>query len=171
VTGKLANALSFIGKLVLAMAVCVGSYSHSAFSAPVPIWATFNSENSDLPNDTVQALALDPDGSLWVGTLGGLARFKDGRWQTYSKANTNGGLPDDPVLTLVLGPDGSLWAGTAGGLARFKDGRWQTYSKANTNGGLPDDHVKALALSPDGSLWAGTNGGLARLDNDGNRQT
>jgi hypothetical protein len=112
-------------------------------------------------------LALGPDGSLWAGTFaGGLARLdKDGHWQTYSKANTNGGLPVDQVWTLVLGPDSSLWVGTSGGLARLdKDGHWQTYSKANTNGGLPDDHVNKLALGPDGSLWAGTSGGLGHLN-------
>ena len=49
---------------------------------------------------TSQALALGADGTLWVGTLsGGLARLdKDGHWQTYSKASTQGGLPDDRRL-------------------------------------------------------------------------
>ena len=42
------------------------------------------------------------DGALWIGTDGGLAQLdKDGRWQTYSKASTQGGLPDDHVLALA----------------------------------------------------------------------
>jgi hypothetical protein len=67
------------------------------------------------------ALALGADGSLWAGTFGGgLARLdKDGHWQTYSKASTQGGLPDDGVRALALGADGSLWAGTDGGLSNF----------------------------------------------------
>ena len=172
---KPGSLLSLTLRIVLAAAVGCAASFHSVLSAPVPIWAVFNSENSDLPNDTVFALALSQDGSLWAGTDGGLARLeKDGHWQTYSEANTNGGLPSDVVRALALGPDGSLWAGTnVGGVARLdKDGHWQTYSKANTNGGLPSDDVLALALSPDGSLWAGTNGGgLARLDKDGHWQT
>ena len=65
-------------------------------------------------------MAFGPDGSLWIGTFGGLARLdKDGHWQTYSKANTNGGLPENIITALALGPDASLWAGTAGGLSRL----------------------------------------------------
>ncbi len=147
--------------------------SGPARSAWVPIWAVFTPENSDLPSGRVLALAFGPDGSLWAGTLGGLARHdQDGHWQTYTKASTNGGLPGDEVLALAIGPDGTLWAGTEGGLARLgKDGHWQTYSDASTNGGLPDDRVGALALGPDGTLWAGTAGGLARRAKDGHWQS
>jgi ligand-binding sensor domain-containing protein len=160
--------------LIVATAINCAAHPHAAFSAPVPIWSIFTRENSDLPSDTVRALALDPSGSLWVGTSDGLARLdKDGHWQTYTTASTEGGLPNDEVQALALGPDGSLWAGTSGGLARLdKDGHWQTYTTASTNGGLPDDRVEALALGPDGSLWAGTyTGGVARLDKDGHWQT
>jgi ligand-binding sensor domain-containing protein len=171
-TPKRADVISFIWWVVFAAAIGCGAYSQSVLSAPVPIWAAFNLENSELPDDRVLTLAIGVEGSLWAGTLdGGLARLdKDGHWQTYSKASTNGGLPDDGVAALALGADGSLWAGTlGGGLARLdKDGHWQTYSKASTNGGLPDDNVTALVLGVDGSLWAGIfRGGLARLDKDG----
>jgi ligand-binding sensor domain-containing protein len=153
----------------IAIAVC----SFPASSEPVPIWATFTKESSELPDDYVMALARGADGVLWIGTAGGLAQLdKDGRWQTYNKASTNGGLPDDRVWTLKPERDGALWIGTAGGLARLdKDGRWQTYNKASTNGGLPHDGVRALAVTADGALWIGTDGGLARLDNGGHWQT
>jgi ligand-binding sensor domain-containing protein len=127
-----------------------------------------------LPSNTVPVLVLGTDGALWAGTGGGLARLdKDGHWQTFSKASTQGGLPSDRVRALALGADGALWAGTGGGLARRdKAGRWKTYSKASTQGGLPNDSVLSLALGADGALWAGTNGGgLARLDKDGHWQT
>ena len=149
-------------------------FSRSVFSEPVPIWAVFTPENSDLPDDWIRALALGPDGSLWAGTKGGLMRLDtDGRWHTYNRASTNGGLPADSVWALALGADGVVWAGTQGGLARLdKNGHWQTYTAANTDGGLPDDRVFALALGPDGSLWTGTRGGgLARFDRDGHWQT
>jgi hypothetical protein len=75
----------------------------------------------------VQALALDADGSLSVGTEAGLARLgNDGYWRTYSKASTNGGLPDNSVWTLALGPGGALWAGTFGGLGYLTGPSGQT---------------------------------------------
>jgi hypothetical protein len=120
-------------------------------------------------------MTFGADGSLWASAYGGgLVRLdKDGHWQTYSKASTQGGLPSDNVYALALGADGSLWAGTYSGLARLeKDGRWQTYSKASTQRGLPSDNVAALALGLDGSLWAGTDGGfLTRRDRNGRWET
>ena len=167
------GALAACG-LLFAVAICSTVFSQPAISKSVPIWATFTTENSDLPDDRVRALALSADGSLWAGTLGGglARRDKDGHWQTYSKAGTQGGLPSDDVLALALGADGSVWAGTDGGLARLdKDGHWQPYSKANTNGGLANDSVVALAPGSDGALWVGTGGGgLSRLDKDGHWQ-
>jgi ligand-binding sensor domain-containing protein len=108
---------------LFAAVVCCVLYSRLVFSEPVPVWAVFTQENSDLPPGSVLALAFGADGSLWAGTGGGLARLdKDGHWQTYSKASTQGGLPDDRVLALAFGADGSLWAGTLdGGLGNFND--------------------------------------------------
>jgi hypothetical protein len=85
-------------------------------------WQTYRkvSTNGGLPNDSVGALVLGADDSLWAGTKGGLARLdKDGHWQSYNRDNTNGGLPGDIVNALVRAPDGSLWAGTYGGLANL----------------------------------------------------
>ncbi len=108
-------------RLLFALTLCCAVYSHSARSEPVPIWAVFNQENSDLLNNVVVALAPGADGSLWVGTGGGLARRdNEGRWQTYTPASTNAGLPNDTVRALAPGADGALWVGTDGGLSHLK---------------------------------------------------
>src|SRR5438309_551481 len=100
--------------LLFAAAIFSYACSYSALSQPVPIWANFTPENSDLPNNPLRALAIGADGALWAGTAGGLARLdKDGQWRTYSTARTNGGLPCCDVLALAIGADGALWAGTA----------------------------------------------------------
>jgi ligand-binding sensor domain-containing protein len=116
----------------------------------------------------IDVVASGLDGAIWVGTLGGgLARFDNGHWQTYTTANTKGGLPSNFITALAPGSDG-IWVGTNVGLARLdKDDGWQTYTKAETKGGLPSDGIRALALGSDGALWIGTDGGLARLDKDG----
>jgi hypothetical protein len=77
---KLTDVLSFTLGFVFAAATACAALCHSALSAPVSVWAVFNSSNSELPNDFVRALALAADGSVWVGTGGGLAQLdKDGR--------------------------------------------------------------------------------------------
>ena len=161
-------AWGFLFIVVVCCAVC----PNSALSEPVPIWTVFAQESSDLPNNSVRALAPGADGALWIRTYGGgLARLdRDGQWRTYTRASTNGGLPNDNAQALASA-DGALWVGTGGGLARLdQHGQWQTYTRANTNGGLPNDNVQALA-SADGALWVGTGGGLARLDKHGQWQT
>jgi hypothetical protein len=77
-----------------------------AWSEPIPNLAVFTRENSDLTDDRVWALAFSTDGFLWAGTFaGGLSRLdRDGHWQTYGQANTNGGLPADDVSALALAP-------------------------------------------------------------------
>jgi ligand-binding sensor domain-containing protein/integrase len=167
---------------LLVMVVLCCALPNAVRGEPVPTWASFTREISDLPSDDIRALALGQDGSLWAGTYGGLARLdREGRWQSYTRANTNGGLPGDMIEALALGQDGSLWVGTRdAGLARLdREGRWQSYTRANTNGGLPGDAIGALALGQDGSLWVGTRvtydessrGGLARLDREGRWQS
>jgi Two component regulator propeller len=109
---------------LVSWAIACAAYPFPAFSEPIPNRTVFTQENSDLPSDAVQALAPGADGDLWIGTWGGgLARLdKDGRWQTYNTANTEGGLPNDVVWALAPGADGALWIGTGGGLARPRHG-------------------------------------------------
>jgi ligand-binding sensor domain-containing protein len=40
-----------------------------------------------LPEDTVQAMQQTPDGYLWIGTTGGLARFDGTRFLTYRRSS------------------------------------------------------------------------------------
>jgi signal transduction histidine kinase/streptogramin lyase len=102
-----------------------------------------------------------PDGALWIGTFGGLVRFKDGRFTAYT---TRDGLSNNVVLSLAFDRDGALWVGTlGGGLNRLENGRFRRYSKAE---GLSHDTVLSILQDGDGTLWAGTrSGGLNRLEN------
>jgi signal transduction histidine kinase/ligand-binding sensor domain-containing protein len=63
-----------------------------------------------LPSNRVTSLTQTPDGYLWVGTLGGLARFDGVRFTTFQAENTPG-LESDRVDALFTGRDGNLWVG------------------------------------------------------------
>jgi PAS domain S-box-containing protein len=107
----------------------------------------------------VMATYVDRQGTLWIGTRGGLSRMEGGRFVTYT---TRQGLSNNNVSAIYEDPSGNLWVGTAGGgLNRLKDGKFTTYSTAN---GLSNDVVWSLYGEDDGTLWIGTNGGgLVRL--------
>ena len=62
------------------------------------------------------ALYADPDGVIWIGTVGaGLLRFKDGK---FTRINTYHGLPNEHVSQITEDETGQLWLGTRGGITR-----------------------------------------------------
>src|SRR5712664_4178993 len=79
-------------------------------------------ENSDLPNSSVTAIAQTPDGYLWVGTYNGLARFDGVRFVTFDPVNTPA-LGHARIQDLFLDDSGTLWINTyRGGLTSYRDG-------------------------------------------------
>jgi len=105
----------------------------------------------------VQALYEDRDRNLWVATIGGLARLRDGVVREFV-------ADDDPtafksVRAIFEDREGSLWLGSQWeGIARLWNGWTRRYG---INEGLHDSVVWSLARAPDGRLWVGTNDGLA----------
>ncbi len=114
-----------------------------------------------LSDEIVNTLASTPDGTLWVGTVGGgLNAVRDGR--VVAILQQKEGLPNDRIGPLVPDGAGGLWVGTlGGGLARL--------SADGTVRGVPVPGLESatiLALHKDaaGDLWIGLGtGGLARL--------
>jgi signal transduction histidine kinase/ligand-binding sensor domain-containing protein len=64
----------------------------------------------------VHSIRIEPDGTLWAATDGGLSRLKDGRLITLSSKN---GLPCDGVHWTVEDDDRSLWLDMQCGLLRI----------------------------------------------------
>jgi ligand-binding sensor domain-containing protein len=109
----------------------------------------------------VTVLYEDRDGSLWVGTQDGIARFKDGRlrqdqilWAQFKS----------PVYAIHRDRAGDLWFGSGQGLYRLRDGKLTLYTTKN---GLAGNHVKVIYEDRVGRLWVGTSGGLSRFANGG----
>jgi hypothetical protein len=114
---------------------------------------------------------IGPD--VWVGTSGGLHRFRDGvlqeRCPTVDRDAIGGRL--HKVNALVADRLGNLWAGTdtgilflpRGGLCDGIGGEFQEFTAENSP--LPDNRVLAVALNRrDGAVWFGTAKGLLRID-------
>ena len=78
----------------------------------------YSTENG-LPQSQVTCLTQDSDGYLWIGTLGGLARFNGKDFHTYSTEN---GLLNNRIKTIRF-IDGVLWIGHEGGVSSLKHGK------------------------------------------------
>lgn len=114
-----------------------------------------------LPQNSVYAIAQTPDGYLWLGTLGGLARFDGVRFTQFTAENTPQ-IRNNDIRTLFVAPDSTLWIGTyGGGAVRYRKGRFEPVVLGE---GLPHEMVRGFAADSSGGVFiAMQGGGVARL--------
>ncbi|WP_157275298.1 ligand-binding sensor domain-containing diguanylate cyclase [Pelomonas sp. Root1444] len=123
-------------------------------------WARDGSSADDTAPaaNTVRALALEKDGTLWIGGSGGLDRF-DVKTQRFTHhRGKEDGLPDPRVQTLLVDRQGTLWIGSWRGLARkAPDGPIETLDL-----GIGDQLVTLISETLDGRIIVGTAQGRLR---------
>ncbi len=102
------------------------------------------------------------DGSLWIGLLGGLTRYKDGKFTVYG---------DDQRLSryfisAISEDDESLIITTAQSVVlRFKDGKVYPFTIGGQSTPLtnPGNYTFMIERGPAGTLWFGTVQGLYKF--------
>jgi signal transduction histidine kinase len=119
----------------------------------------------------VTDLRLDPEGTLWAATAGGLSRLKNNRIVTLTSAN---GLPCNTIHWLTQDSEHFVWLNTTCGLVRIAHGELVAWANSrDQNRDLHEmisatvfdssDGVRSYAYlsglypqvgkSPDGRLW------------------
>jgi signal transduction histidine kinase/ligand-binding sensor domain-containing protein len=112
-----------------------------------------------LGSNAVTGFVEAADGSIWIGTDTGLARWAQHKLTVYSG---EGQLPlgVGTVRSMAFAPDGAIWAATSTGLYLFSKG---VYSKPDATRELERFRIWSLHTDRDGSLWVGTGTGLYLL--------
>jgi signal transduction histidine kinase/ligand-binding sensor domain-containing protein len=113
-----------------------------------------------LPSSTVNNIARDQQGYLWVATWRGLARFDGRRWTIFNDKTTPAlkNLDDHKVW---VDRSGRLWlAPTRGGLALFSSNVFEEILPPAATGGT---FVRDLAQDGAGALWLAATNGILRL--------
>ncbi|MEK8018500.1 MAG: two-component regulator propeller domain-containing protein, partial [Candidatus Parabeggiatoa sp.] len=131
-------------------------------------WTVFNTENSQLPDNTVLSLESDGNNGLWVGTEEGLAHFhpESNTWSNVDHSK----LPSHEISAIQYDGKGGIWLGTDKGLVQFQAGTiGQIYSVDNSE--LPSNQITAIESDGNGGLWLGTSKGIAHLKSDENSLT
>jgi signal transduction histidine kinase/CheY-like chemotaxis protein/ligand-binding sensor domain-containing protein len=117
---------------------------------------------ASLPGDFIQALHVDVNGRLWVGTAASGISMYDKNKENFVRLHDelNRGL----VSAITSDARGNLWIGTPAGLKYFDvvNRTIRRYTHEDTPG-LADNQIRALFMDRGGNLWIGSGTGLSRM--------
>lgn len=115
-------------------------------------WTYFNTGNSGIANNNIQALAVDASGKLWIGTGNGLFSYSNDTWTTYNSENS--ALTGNDISTLMIDGNDNLWIGTTGhGLYRLSNNELLAISDMYDVFTSNNSTVYSLSMSEDGKIW------------------
>jgi ligand-binding sensor domain-containing protein len=156
--------------LLVVAALALPASAQNKGTADEPLLFSYLDGDDGLPQSFVSALAQDSLGFLWVGTIGGLARY-DGRDFEVFRPNPDDSttIPGLAIRGIHTARDGSVWVGTnRRGLSRY-DYATGTFERiAPPEGAIQDyfNNVMSLAEQPDGTIWVASHGGVAWFDDE-----
>ncbi|MCY3912682.1 MAG: hypothetical protein OXG43_05480 [Chloroflexi bacterium] len=154
-TPSLTNELVVVGTTDAGLAVYDGT------------WHTIRATDTDLVDDRIQALHVDGDGRIWVGTPAGASRIgRDGKGVVYTLANTGRGLGSNDVQA-IAGRRGSnvlLLGHPDQGVSVLTGTAWDRLRPDNSE--LPDLDVRDIFVVDEslGRVWFATRQGAALYD-------
>jgi signal transduction histidine kinase/ligand-binding sensor domain-containing protein len=130
--------------------IWIGSWGLKRFGAPGPSHARH--DGSFWP--AVTALYQDHDGTIYVGSLHGLAKFRAGRFVEDAQLAS---AIQGRVFAIQRDRAGQLWIGCDDGLYGFDGRRFLRYGQSE---GLDGSSISAIHEDRAGLLWVGTYTGL-----------
>lgn len=110
--------------IVLVICLIIGCVAFAQKYSFIPY-----STSEGLPQSQVSSLIQDDKGYLWVGTLGGLAKFNGGEFITYSSEN---GLLNNRISFLTI-IDKKLWVGHEGGVSCLEGDKFISWKISDNN--------------------------------------
>lgn len=126
-------------------------------------WVPYTREGTGLAGDLVRAILMRPargeePESVWIATAdGGISRFVQGRWTTFTAA---AGLPSEDVRGLALDRHGRVWAATAAGVAYYDGQVWVPYHTLEAFAVAIGAACRECPFEDEDHVWTGTALGL-----------
>jgi diguanylate cyclase (GGDEF)-like protein len=117
---------------------------------------------NQLPQSTVLSIAQRSDGSIWLATYAGLARYSGAGFDSIDRRNAPV-LRSSAITSLLVDRDNNSWVGTLNGGLYKSSGR----SFEEVPLPKPMDTVLGMVQDAAGDLWLATDLGIARRDATG----
>ncbi|MCD6327225.1 hypothetical protein J7M28_06705, partial [bacterium] len=118
-------------------------------------WHAYNTLNSGLPSNVVSDVAASPDGAVYFTTACGLARHKNGLWNTFSGGDNC--IVNNDVWSVAVNALGRAFYGTCYDQIGYYDGAsWSQLN--NPAGGLST--ICDICFGADESVWIASNNDL-----------
>ena len=142
------------------------SFGHNLLPAQskIPIFSLYDNRDG-LSANSINCIAEDSLGFLWVGTQNGLNKFDGREFINFrSIPGDNSSLPQPDILCITADKTG-LWIGTnGGGLVRYsyQERQFKTtgFGKDSTKKYTADNTVRAVITDSRHYLWVGTLNGI-----------
>ncbi len=119
---------------------------------------TYLARPDEILSRNLSALAVGPDGRLWIGSRGGIDVYRGGKRERTITGQE--GLPSTDVRSLRFDAEGTLWVGTALGVARYDGKGW---SLRHSLRWVPNDEIRDVTFTDGGTAWIATKEGLSIL--------
>ena len=137
---------------LLPLPCCGLAISETSAQGSLPTYVVRAWQTEDgLPDNRVTAVVQTRDGYIWLGTLGGLARFDGSHFTVYDASNT-GGLLTSPVTSLFENSRGELWIGCETGELVCYNAR-QGFRSVPVAGTWSGRRIYGISEDDAGDLW------------------
>jgi ligand-binding sensor domain-containing protein len=145
--------------LFLLISFCVGCKKTDVQDEPdgqKDEWVIYNTTNSGLPDNQINAIAVDKNNIAWAGTPKGLAYLENGSWKFFDTSNSP--LPSSFIRAIAVEEVNIIWIGTDKGVARYDNGNWQVFTTGNSP--FTNNAVMCMTYNKvNKTLWIGFEGG------------
>jgi len=119
-------------------------------------------ETNGLPSNQTRCLLEARDGSVWIGSEGGLAQYQDGKFKTFTEKN---GLLDVSIRGICEDRHGVIRVATRRGLSGLdRDGKISTISFGSAS---VANALRSVCEDKRGDIWVSSNEGVTRVGGQG----
>ncbi len=132
--------------------------SNSQKSNMVNNWTVYNTNNSDIPSNSVLSIKYVAMSKIRFATLGGSATLMGGTWLNYTTSNSD--IATDLILDVEVDSDDNLWLATSDkGLLMFDGTDW-TVVCDSANSVIPSNTILSVQADLNDTMWCVTPDGV-----------